>query len=58
MNMTATLAPPIVPAATAIIPRPAMRAQYVELKASIHRKLLDRLNLEALAQADRPRAES
>ena len=35
-----------------------MRAQYVELKANIHRKLLDRLNLEALAQADRPRAES
>ena len=35
-----------------------MRAQYVELKANIHRKLLNRLNLEALAQADRPRAES
>src|SRR5580765_2356701 len=34
------------------------RAQYVELKASIHRKLLNRLNLEALAQADRTRAES
>ncbi len=35
-----------------------MRAQYLELKAAIHRKLLNRLNLEALAQADRPRAES
>jgi pilus assembly protein CpaF len=58
MNMTATLAPPIPPAASAVSPRPAMRAQYVELKASIHRKLLNRLNLEALAQADRPRAES
>src|SRR5450759_5181765 len=34
------------------------RAQYVELKANVHRKLLNRLNLEALAQADRPRAES
>jgi pilus assembly protein CpaF len=34
------------------------RAQYVELKASVHRKLLNRLNLEALAQADRARAES
>ena len=56
--MTATLAPPIPPATAAISPRPAMRAQYVELKASIHRKLLNRLNLEALAQADRPRAES
>ena len=33
------------------------RAQYVELKANIHRKLLNRLNLEALAQADRSRAE-
>ena len=33
------------------------RRQYVELKASVHRKLLNRLNLEALAQADRARAE-
>ena len=56
--MTATLAPRYRLAASAISPRPAMRAQYVELKASIHRKLLNRLNLEALAQADRPRAES
>src|SRR5437762_3857752 len=39
-------------------PRPQARAQYVELKASVHRKLLNRLNLEALAQADRTRAES
>jgi pilus assembly protein CpaF len=40
-------------------PRPqAPRAQYVELKASVHRRLLNRLNLEALAQADRARAES
>src|SRR3989454_951992 len=39
-------------------PRPQARAQYVELKASVHRKLLNRLNLEALAQADRARAES
>jgi pilus assembly protein CpaF len=38
--------------------RPAPRAQYVELKAVVHRKLLNRLNLEALAQADRARAES
>jgi pilus assembly protein CpaF len=34
------------------------RAQYVELKANVHRRLLNRLNLEALAQADRSRAES
>jgi pilus assembly protein CpaF len=33
------------------------RRQYVELKANVHRKLLNRLNLEALAQADRSRAE-
>jgi pilus assembly protein CpaF len=35
-------------------PRPG----YLELKANVHRKLLNRLNLEALAQADRGRAES
>jgi pilus assembly protein CpaF len=41
------------------LPRPhAPRAQYVELKASVHKKLLNRLNLEALANADRARAES
>src|SRR5947199_3221532 len=34
------------------------RQQYLELRANIHRKLLNRLNLEALAQADRTRAES
>jgi pilus assembly protein CpaF len=36
----------------------APRAQYIELKANVHRKLLNRLNLEALATADRARAES
>ena len=35
-------------------PRPG----YVDLKASVHRKLLSRLNLEALANADRSRAEN
>jgi pilus assembly protein CpaF len=39
-------------------PRPQPRAGYLELKANVHRKLLNRLNLEALAQADRSRAES
>src|SRR6266545_4238839 len=34
------------------------RQQYLDLKASVHRKLLNRLNLEALAEADRARAES
>jgi pilus assembly protein CpaF len=36
----------------------APRAAYVELKANVHRKLLNRLNLEALANAERSRAES
>ena len=36
----------------------AVRPQYIELKAAVHRKLLNRLNLEALASADRARAES
>src|SRR5713101_8117058 len=34
------------------------RQHYLDLKANVHRKLLNRLNLEALAQADRARAES
>ncbi len=34
------------------------RANYGELKANVHKKLLNRLNLEALASADRGRAES
>jgi pilus assembly protein CpaF len=36
----------------------AARREYVELKANVHKKLLNRLNLEALAQADRARAEN
>jgi hypothetical protein len=31
------------------------RAQYLDLRANVHRKLLNRLNLEALAQAPNPR---
>src|SRR5712692_5727718 len=34
------------------------RQQYLELKASVHKKLLNRLNLEALSLSDRARAES
>jgi pilus assembly protein CpaF len=37
---------------------PAVRQQYLELRATVHRKLLNRLNLEALSQTDRLRAES
>src|ERR1700730_13573759 len=43
------------------IPQPVrpqpVRQQYLDLRASVHRKLLNRLNLEALAQTDRARAE-
>jgi hypothetical protein len=35
-----------------------LRQQYLDLRASVHRKLLNRLNLEALAHTDRSRAES
>src|SRR3954467_15888244 len=41
-------------APTAIAPRPG----YLDLKVNVHRKLLNRLNLEALASSDRARAES
>ena len=52
---------PITPPRSSL-PGPARPAtvsrQYAELKGNVHRKLLNRLNLEALAQADRPRAEA
>jgi pilus assembly protein CpaF len=51
-----TAAIPASPTAAAR-PQPP-RQQYLDLKASVHRKLLNRLNLEALAQSDRARAES
>ena len=35
-----------------------VRHQYLELRASVHRKLLGRLNLEALAHVERAKAES
>jgi len=35
-----------------------VRQQYLDLRTSVHRKLLNRLNLEALASVDRARAES
>jgi pilus assembly protein CpaF len=41
----------------AAAPRPQPRQQYLELRANVHRKLLNRLNLEALSQTDRSRAE-
>jgi len=50
-----TIASPPLPVAAR--PQPP-RQQYLDLKAGVHRKLLNRLNLEALAQSDRARAES
>jgi pilus assembly protein CpaF len=38
-------------------PQQPQRQQYLDLKANVHRKLLDRLNLEALAQAERGKVE-
>ena len=56
--MSLSLNPSSSPAAP---PRPraeAVRPQYIELKANVHRKLLNRLNLEALASVERSRAEA
>ncbi len=36
----------------------APRAGYLDIKANVHKKLLNRLNLEALASAERSRAEA
>jgi pilus assembly protein CpaF len=54
MSQAATIAPPR-PAAP---PKPQVRQQYIDLRTNVHRKLLNRLNLEALAQVERSRAES
>jgi pilus assembly protein CpaF len=58
MSMPAQTMPPNRAPGNGAGPRPQPRAQYIELKANVHKKLLNRLNLEALAQADRARAES
>ncbi len=60
MSATLTAIPQVTGRPTAppaLRPQPP-RQQYLDLRAGIHRKLLNRLNLEALAQADRSRAES
>src|SRR6266508_5320847 len=56
MNAVATIPQTIASAAARTQAPP--RQQYLDLKASVHRKLLNRLNLEALALSDRARAES
>ena len=53
-----SVATPNTPAAVPPRPQPPVRPGYLDLKASVHRKLLNRLNLEALAGSDRSRAES
>src|SRR6266487_3469199 len=57
MSTAAIPASPTVRPQTPQTPQPP-RQQYLDLKASVHRKLLNRLNLEALALSDRARAES
>jgi pilus assembly protein CpaF len=47
-----------VPRPPAAPPKPQVRQQYLDLRTNVHRKLLNRLNLEALAQVDRARAEA
>ncbi|HEU4689221.1 MAG TPA: CpaF family protein [Vicinamibacterales bacterium] len=59
-NAAAPATPPATPSRpTAVAPAQAtVRQQYLELRASVHRKLLGRLNLEALAHVDRAKAET
>jgi pilus assembly protein CpaF len=58
MSSALSPAPPTsTPARAASAPRPQPGQRYLELRASVHRKLLNRLNLEALSQTDRSRAE-
>jgi pilus assembly protein CpaF len=56
--MSAVITPPpqaSVPGSRGRVALP--RQQYLDLRANVHRKLLNRLNLEKLAQSDRSRAE-
>ena len=60
-NAAAPAAPPASgpsrPTAVATPAQAAVRQQYLDLRASVHRKLLGRLNLEALAHVERAKAE-
>ena len=55
--MSSVLTPANPSPARPVAARPQPRQQYLELRANVHRKLLNRLNLEALANTDRSRAE-
>ena len=60
-NAAAPAAPPtsspLRPTAGPTPVQTAVRQQYLELRAAVHRKLLGRLNLEALATVERSKAE-
>src|SRR3954470_7748433 len=56
--MAIQVTPPPVPATARQQNVDARRAQYLEVRGSVHRKLLSKLNLEKLATAERARAES
>jgi pilus assembly protein CpaF len=60
-NNAAPVAPPTSgPSRLTAVATPAqaaVRQQYLDLRASVHRKLLGRLNLEALAHVERSKAE-
>ena len=63
--MSAPAHAPQVGSGTVVAARPANpgradapRPQYIQLKSNVHKKLLNRLNLEALATVDRQRAEA
>jgi pilus assembly protein CpaF len=63
MSLLSLNTPPTPPSSTsgATPSRPRLeqpRAQYIELKTNVHKKLLNRLNLESLAAAERSRAEA
>ena len=55
--MPTTTPVPTTPGGGALTREDQRRAQYLDLKAEVHRKLLSRLNLETLATTDRTNAE-
>jgi len=57
MTIPANVQTPPTPTPRAAAANEARRAQYLEVRGAVHRKLLTRLNLEKLASADRSRVE-
>jgi pilus assembly protein CpaF len=58
-NTAPSISPQSLPRSTPVASpaQTAVRQQYLELRAAIHRKLLSRMNLEALAHVERSKAE-